>query len=217
VAQIGILQSASSLHFCWPGGYSMKLLRGWPTLRTTLIAVALFVSAVGMGQFAFTEWSEPCLRVPSPYERLCEWLREGRRGPVSHVLGPQELKRLAGHSLSISILGLMLVISIRAQRPLRLRLHLRTLMVFVAVLPLGYLGGREVWLTWERWDEYQHRIQRCLNMEEWARRKNPSATPELAAIERQAAPEYRLERERLQRAMWSPRFWFTLVSRTPQL
>jgi hypothetical protein len=194
----------------------MKLLRWWPTLRTTFIAVTLFVSAVGMAQFAFTEWSEPCLRFPSPYQRLCEWLREGRRGPLSHVLGPQELKRLAGLSLSISVLGLMLVISIRAQRPLQLRLHLRTLMVLVAVLPLGYLGGREVWLTWERWDEYQHRIQRCLNMEEWARHKNASETPELAATKRQAALDYGLERERLQRATWSPRFWFTLVSRTPQ-
>jgi hypothetical protein len=192
----------------------MKLLRWWPTLRTTFIAVTLFVITVGMAQFAFTDWSEPCLRIPSPYQRLCEWLREGRRGPLSHVLGPQELKRLAGLSLSLSVLGSMLVISIRAQRPLRL--NLRTLMVLVAVLPLGYLGGREVWLTWERWDDYQHRIQRCWNMEEWAQRRNPSETPELAAVKRQAALDYGLERERLQRAMWSPRFWFTLVSRTPQ-
>ena len=194
----------------------MQLRRWWPTLRTTFIAVTLFVIAVGMAQFAFTEWSEPCLRIPSPYQRLCEWLRAGGRGPLSHVLGPQELQRLAGLSLSISILGLLFVISIRAQRPLRLRLHLRTLMVLVAVLPLGYLGGREVWLTWERWDEYQHRIQRCWNMEEWAQRKSPSETPELAAVKRQAALDYGLERGRLQRAMWSPRFWFTLVSRTPQ-
>ena len=192
----------------------MSLLRWWPTLRTTFIAVTLFVIAVGMAQFAFAEWSEPCLRIPSPYERLCEWLRGGGPGPLSQVLGPHELKRLASLSLSMSVLWLMLVISIRAQRPLRL--NLRTLMVLVAVLPLGYLGGREVWLTWERWDEYQHRIQRCWNMEEWARRKSPSETPELAAVKRQAALDYGLERERLQRAMWSPRFWFTLVSRSPQ-
>ena len=191
----------------------MRLLRWWPTLRTTFIAVTLFVIAVGMAQFAFTDWSEPCLRIPSPYQRLCEWLRDGRRGPLSQVLGPHELKRLASFSLSMSVLGLMLVISIRAQRPLRL--NLRTLMVLVAVLPLGYLGGREVWLTWERWDDYQHRIQRCWNMEEWAQRRNPSETPELAAVKRQAALDYGLERERLQRAMWSPKFWLALVSQRP--
>jgi hypothetical protein len=194
----------------------MQLLRWWPTLRTTFIAVMLFVSAVGMAQFAFAEWSEPCLRIPSPYERLCEWSRQGRRGPLSQVLGPQELQRLAGLVLSTSVLGLMLVISIRAQRPVRLRFNLRTFMIFIAFLPLGYLGGRVVWLTWERWAEYQHRIEHCLNMEDWAQRKSPAETPDLAATKRQAALDYGQERERLQRAIWSPRFWFTLVSRSPQ-
>ncbi len=33
----------------------MKLVRWWPTLRTTFIAVMLFVIAVGMAEFAFTE------------------------------------------------------------------------------------------------------------------------------------------------------------------
>jgi hypothetical protein len=33
----------------------MKLRRWWPTLRTTFIAVTLFVIAVGMAQFAFME------------------------------------------------------------------------------------------------------------------------------------------------------------------
>ena len=191
----------------------MKLRRWWPTLRTTFIAVTLFVITVGMAQFAFTDWSEPCLRIPSPYQRLCEWWRDGGRGPLSHVLGPQELKRLAGLSLSLSLLGLLLVISIRAQRPLRLHLH--TLMVLVAILPFGCLGGRQVWLMWERWDEYEHRIRRCWNMEEWAQRKNPSDTPDVAAVKRQAALDYGLERERLQRAVWSPKFWLALVSQRP--
>src|SRR5262245_40648528 len=119
----------------------MKLLRWWPGLRTTLIAVTLFVIALGMARFVVTERSEPCLRIPSPYQRLCEWLRDGRRGPLSRVLDPLEFWRLAGFSLSISVIGLMLVLSIRAQRPLRLRLHLRTLMVVVAILPFGYWGG----------------------------------------------------------------------------
>jgi hypothetical protein len=194
----------------------MRLLRWWPALRTTLIAVTLFVIAVGMAQFAFTEWSEPCLRIPSPYERLCEWLRDGRRSPPSRVLDPQEFERLARFAISISVIGLMLVLSIRAQRPVRLRLNLRRLMLLVAVLPLGYLGGREVWLMWDRWDEYQHRIQRCWDIEQRAQCKNPSDTPESAALKRRAALDYGLERERLQRAMWSPKFWFTLVSRTPE-
>jgi hypothetical protein len=194
----------------------MKVLRWWPAFRTSSIAMMFFVIAVGMAQFAFSEWSEPCLRIPSPYERLCEWFRGSRRGPLSELLGPQELERLAGRSLCLSLLGLLLVISIRAQRPLRLQLNLRTLMVFVAVLPLGYLGGRDLWLAWERWDGYQHRIERCGNMEEWAQRKYPSETPELAAVKRQAALDSRREKERLQHAFWSPTFWFTLVSRTPQ-
>jgi hypothetical protein len=150
------------------GAYSMKVLRWWPTFRTALIAVMLFIIALGMAHFAFSEWSEPCLRIPSPYQRLCEWLREGRRGPLSHVLSTHELKRLASFVLSISVLGLMFVISVRAQRPARLRLSLRTLMVLVAVLSLGYPGGRGVWFACERWDEYQHRIEHCWNMEEWA-------------------------------------------------
>jgi hypothetical protein len=194
----------------------MQRLRWWPTLRTTFIAVMLFVLALGMAQFAFTDWSEPCLRIPSPYQRLCEWLEQGRRGPVSHVLGPWELKRLARLSLSIFVLVLTLVISIRAQRPVRLRLNIRTLMLLVAVLPLLYLGGQKVWLTWERWDEYQHRIQRCSDMEAWANRNSPSETPELAASKRRAAMDYAMERERLERAMWSQRFWIALVSRAPQ-
>jgi hypothetical protein len=191
----------------------MRLLRWWPTLRTTFIAVTLFVIAVGIAQFAVTEWSEPCLRIRSPYQRLSEWLRDGGREPLSQVLGPRELKRLASLSLSMSVLWLMLVISIRAQRPLRLHLH--TLMVLVAILPFGYLGGRQVWLMWERWDEYEHRIQRCWNTEEWAQRKNPSDTPEVAAVKRQAALDCGLERERLQRAVWSPKFLLALVSQRP--
>jgi len=197
----------------WSRGYSMQLLRWWPRLRTTFIAVMLFVLALGMAQFAFTDWSEPCLRIPSPYQRLCEWLVQGRRRPVSHVLGPRELKRLAMLSVSIFVLLLMLVISIRSQRPVRLRLNIRTLMLLVAVLPLAYLGGRKVWLTWERWDEYQHRIQRCSDMEAWANRNSPSETPELVAVRRRAAMDYATERERLERAVWSLRFWIALVSR----
>src|SRR5262249_6467575 len=141
----------------WAGGKAMKRLRWSPTLRTTLIAVMLIVTALGLAQFAVTDQSLPCFGVPSPYQRLCEWLREGRRKPLSQVLPTRDIERFAWFSFSMAVLGLMLVSSIRAQRPLRLRLHVRTLMVVVAILPFGYLGGRQVWVMWQRWDAFQQR------------------------------------------------------------
>jgi len=185
-------------------------------LRTTFIALMLIVTALGLAQFAVTDQSLPCFKVPSLYQRLCEWLREGRQKPLSQVLPTRDMERFAQFSFSMAVLGLMLVSSIRAQRPLRLRLHVRTLMVVVAILPFGYLGGRQVWVMWQRWDAFHQKYHLCLLMEEWARMEHPGETPGVAAMRRKAAMEYGLESEKYQRAVWSPRFWFNLVSETPE-
>jgi hypothetical protein len=68
---------------------------------------------------------------------------------------------------------------------------------------------------WDRWDQCDRWFQESLEMEEWARRLNPSDTGEIVAIKQEAVTRYALEIERHQRALWTVSFWFTLMFRTP--
>jgi hypothetical protein len=193
----------------------MNLLRWWPTLRTSVIAVALAITAIGLGQFAFTELSGPCFGIHAPLDRFCTWLREGRQGPPSELLDSYELERLRGLSVSMMVLGAALLLSIVAQRPFRLRLTLRTLMLAVAILPIGYLAGQRAWSMWFRWDCYQRTIHEIAEVEKREMREDPSDPPEVIAVKRESAVASRRVRMKLQRKVWSPWFWFTLVSRVP--
>ena len=125
-------------------------------LRTVVIAIALAVLGMALWQFASTDASFPglCLPLTPPLDRLCAWVRSGAHHPISDVLDLHELNRLVSTVVCMILLAGMLAWSIRAQRPLRLRLRVRTLMLVIAVLPVMWLGGQRFSAMWDRFDDY---------------------------------------------------------------
>src|SRR5262249_54912909 len=152
----------------------------------------------------------PCQVEPSPLMQLCEWWQGGRRGPLPHLLDSYQVGRVTGLSVTTVLLGTALWFSIRAHRPFGLRIHLRTLMVTVALLPLGYMAGSQVWTMWDRWDFCERSYHRDGQQEEWSRRASPEDTEEIVALKQEAASIYRMRREEHRRALRTLSFWLTL-------
>jgi hypothetical protein len=104
----------------------------------------------------------------------------------------------------------MFAFSIGRRRTLRCSMHLRTLMITVAVLPFAWLGGREVWTMWCRWDDCYYAVEYFSMMEGSIRLPEPSDTSESsdmlqAMAESQAEAEwYSRAKLKYQYAMWRP-------------
>jgi hypothetical protein len=184
----------------------MGLLRWWPWLRTSAIATPLGITVVGMCQFAFSDTYRHglCSPLASPWVRLCFWLRSGRQEPLLDLLSPSELERLAWTAGSSVLLGVVLVLSIGRQRPIRYRLHLRDMMIAVAILACAWLGGREVWSMWKRWDDCHMAVEYCSLMEVAMRAPEPSDPPKYSYMLHAEAENYSQAKRKYQHAMWRP-------------
>jgi len=163
-----------------------------------------------MCQFTLTAPYRPgaCVVGPPPGKRLSDWLQSarhesGRYAPLSDFLDRHELKRLVSNAISMIVLGGMLAWSIRAQGSLRFRLHVRTLMIVVAAVPIVLLGGQEVWAMWERFEEYSQCAEFCSEMERTLAEESSDLSDDPES-HRRLAEKYRLEKHRYQRAAWRP-------------
>jgi hypothetical protein len=83
------------------------------------------------------------------------------------------------------------------------------------MLPMGYVGARQVWVMWSRWDCYQRTIYEFAQDDKRLIREDPSDDGEAITWTRKDAESSRRLTIKLQRAVWTPRFWFTLFSRVP--
>jgi Polysaccharide biosynthesis/export protein len=133
--------------------------RWWPIISTVLFAHLLAVVVIGLGEFAFTSSSESMNCIPSSprWDSLCDWLRSGRRRPLSDFFTAFDIKRFNATIAGIVLLGMGLGWSIWLMRPLRvtIRFRLRTLMAVIALVPLEVTAGADVWNRWRRWDADQ--------------------------------------------------------------
>jgi hypothetical protein len=133
--------------------------RWWPIISTVLIAHLLAVVVVGLGEFALTSSSESMNCIPSSprWESLCDWVRSGRRRPLSDLFTAFDIQRFKATIAGIVFLGIALGWSIWLMRPLRvtIRFRLRTLMAVIALVPLEVTAGAGVWNQWKRWDAGQ--------------------------------------------------------------
>jgi hypothetical protein len=134
----------------------MNLARWWFALRTAVMAQALGVAVIGLGQFAFSSVLRPgdCVPTSSPWNRLCYWVESGGKYTLSDFFDRHDLRRLTATMLAVIILSGMFAWSIRAGGPVRLRpfLRVRTLVIAIAVAAIALVEAREVWAMWERWD-----------------------------------------------------------------
>jgi len=181
----------------------MGLTRYWRPLRTVVIAVALGISALGLCHaLTVTYHMGGCWVGPPPWKRLCEWLRQGRF-PLSVFLDSHERNWLVSNAISVTVLGGLLAWSIRAHGSLRFRLRVRTLMIVIAVVSFVCLGGQQVWDMWERFDVYCQYAEYCSEIESTLRR-GASGSSDHTDSRRRLAEEYRVEKDKFQRAAWHP-------------
>jgi hypothetical protein len=148
----------------------MKLLHWLPCLRTSALSIALAIVIVGMCQFAFSDVWEfgYCLGIASPWKRLLYYFESGGKIALTDQFISREITRFIVTTILIIIFTGLLCWSIYAQRPLRFRMSLRALILAVAIVPIAWLGGKEVWSGWQRIDDYWKEIEkRRLNERYW--------------------------------------------------
>jgi hypothetical protein len=96
----------------------------------------------------------------------------------------------------------------------RVRFTMRRMMVAVAILPVGWVGGRQAWATCRRWDEYRQWAEYCSAKEVRLRAKASSDgielkdDPELKEWLLGMAEVHRKAKEEFRHAMWRP--WLTV-------
>jgi hypothetical protein len=78
------------------------------------------------------------------------------------------------------------------------------MMLAVAIVPCGWLGGREVWSMWQRWDDCHIAVEYCSIMEQAMRTPDPSDPPEYSDMLQARAEEYSQAKRKYQHAMWRP-------------
>ena len=130
-----------------------------PSLWTWLTGLALYVAIVGLCQFAFSDCWMPfgCMPLVPPWDRLVDWFRSGTE-PLGDYFYPIELKRLAGTVAAIVLLSVAFGWSILLQRPFRFHVRLRTQMIAIALLACAWVGGKEIWILWEQFDDHTKHI-----------------------------------------------------------
>jgi hypothetical protein len=189
-------------------------------LLSTLLASALFVATIGLFQFWFSStWPIGfCMPIASPWDCLTYWFKSDRQAPIYDCLSRWQWARLAWSTTAVVFLLGMLILSIRAQRPLRLSLRLRSLMILIAVMAFGYVAGHEVWTIWARWESYVLRAEHYASMEEALEREDVSEFSILSVDERREAIEelrkiregYGEMKRNYRRAAWCP--WIVVDS-----
>jgi hypothetical protein len=140
----------------------MKLLHWLPCLRTSALSIALAIVIVGMCQFAFSDIREPfyCIGIASPWKRLLYYFEAGGKVEMTAQFTSREITRFIVTALLIMIFTGLLCWSIYAQRPFRFRMSLRASMLAVAIVPIAWLGGKEVWSGWHRVDDYWKEVEK---------------------------------------------------------
>jgi hypothetical protein len=95
--------------------------RWLPPLLSTLLASALFLATIGLFQFCFSSmWPIGfCMPIASPWDCLTYWFNSDRQAPIYDCLSRRQWARLAWSTTAVVFLLGMLILSIRAQRPLR--------------------------------------------------------------------------------------------------
>jgi hypothetical protein len=104
------------------------------------------------------------------------------------------------------LFGSLLILTVRVPRPIRLRFHIKTMMVLIAALPLCIMGGRDVWATWQRWDDYSRGAEFYSEKERIAQESHRSEPQGLCPC-----IMYRQAKEFYQYAMWHP--WIVVHSK----
>ncbi len=176
-----------------------------PRLWTWLTGLALYVAIVGSCQFAFSEsWMPgPCTRLDRHWDRLVDWLRSGKE-PLGVYFLSIELKRLAATAAVIVLLSVAFGWSILLQRPFRFHVRLRTQMIAIALLACAWVGGKEIWIMWDRFDDHINMIDYCSGMSRALLTPDLPIDPEELRMTRELADQYKAAAEEHRKAIWRP-------------
>jgi hypothetical protein len=137
----------------------MRWRRGCLVVGALFTESAFALDVSWLYRFAVREGCPPhcCFMLPSPWDRLSDWLERGRYYPLADMLCRYEWRELVVLLGAAVVLAVILFVMLRRLDAFRWRFRTRTALLVVALAAFQWTGVRGFWERVDAWEEVQLR------------------------------------------------------------